>query len=354
MLKINQATANLERLSVKTLTQARILERRDLQRMIVKAPEAFFEEMGNTLVLIGQEIKPSKVVKDAIDLLALDEDVNSVVIELKRAEQKLQLLQALSYAAMLADWGVEDFLTARSGFAQETIQDAEDMISDHIDDIDMLNQNQRIILIAENFDYALLKTAEWLTEKFGLDVRCHRLGYVSDGAAEYLSCICVYPPDEIAKQATARSRRVRTPRDTQDITSWDDVIAKIGNSAEIEFLRNCLARKQVSQETDKVKITDKVDGPVLRFWIKGVRRYGLNTRRARATVLQYVRFDGDKEYWQSILSEPSQVIERKRSVGGALRFFLVTKKDFDQFLEALDGKLQSVEFGEFDTGPEEQ
>lgn len=80
LLKIDREQSNLERLKVQTLRQAKILERRDLQRMIVGAPDAFFEEMQESLVLVGEEVEPSSYVGDRIDLLAIDRHGASVII----------------------------------------------------------------------------------------------------------------------------------------------------------------------------------------------------------------------------------------------------------------------------------
>ena len=71
MLKINRTDDKCERLSVKTLTEAKILERYDLQKMIVNQPGPFRTEMGEKLVLIGQEVKPSDTINDSIDLLVI-------------------------------------------------------------------------------------------------------------------------------------------------------------------------------------------------------------------------------------------------------------------------------------------
>src|SRR5687767_15025074 len=80
-----------------------LLERADFQRMIASSWSAFANELGFPgLKLLGEELTPHESVRDRIDLLAFDEDESKVaVIELKRESHKLQLLQALSYAAML-------------------------------------------------------------------------------------------------------------------------------------------------------------------------------------------------------------------------------------------------------------
>jgi RecB family endonuclease NucS len=113
MLKLDRANSRIQMLSSKTLAEGKILERYDLQKMIISNPDAFFDEMGERLVLVGQEVKASDYVNDSIDLLAIDESGVAVVIELKRHEFKLQLFQAMSYAAMLSDWSADDFFPAQ-------------------------------------------------------------------------------------------------------------------------------------------------------------------------------------------------------------------------------------------------
>jgi len=96
MLRIDRAKRSLVRLEQKPFAEAGLLERTDLQQMIRNAPNEFFAELGEQLLPLGEEVRPSEVVDDRIDLLGVDSEGATVIIELKRGAHKLQLLQALS------------------------------------------------------------------------------------------------------------------------------------------------------------------------------------------------------------------------------------------------------------------
>ena len=72
MLRFDREARSLMRLSAKPLSEAGVLERSDLQRMICNAPAQFFAELGEEFLQIGEEIRPSEVVDDRIDVLAID------------------------------------------------------------------------------------------------------------------------------------------------------------------------------------------------------------------------------------------------------------------------------------------
>jgi hypothetical protein len=73
--------------------------------MIRQSPDAFCEELGESIFFIGEDIAPGNLVADRIDLLGLDADGAAVILEIKRDSSELQLLQALPYAGMIAKWG---------------------------------------------------------------------------------------------------------------------------------------------------------------------------------------------------------------------------------------------------------
>jgi hypothetical protein len=85
VLRIDTTSHRLVQLEAPTLTEASIAERYGLQELIYNSPDAFFTELGQTLFIIGKEVRPSNEVQDRIDLLALDEKGQAVIIELNVA-----------------------------------------------------------------------------------------------------------------------------------------------------------------------------------------------------------------------------------------------------------------------------
>ena len=110
MLRIDRKANYMKIFPSSSLIEAGLRERMDIQEMIHRCPEPFFTEMGEPLLLVGQEVRPTDFVDDRIDLLAIDPQGNIVVIEIKRGSNKLHLLQGLTYASMIAKWDSDRLL----------------------------------------------------------------------------------------------------------------------------------------------------------------------------------------------------------------------------------------------------
>jgi len=152
--------------------------------------------------VLGKEITPSKDVQDRIDLLAVDREGTCAVIELKRGNHKLHMLQAISYAGMISKWTPDEFL-------QLLDQDRQEELTEFLKcDVEEINRQQKIILIAEEYDYALLIATEWLSEQHGVDLTCCRIAVAKDSATNTEYLVIRLPMDgSLAHDGTRPQRR---------------------------------------------------------------------------------------------------------------------------------------------------
>ena len=327
MLKIDRKKQSFSRLDTPTLADVSITERYDLQEFISNSPKEFFQEIGLELFLFGKEIVPSKNVQDRIDLLAVDKEGTCVVVELKRGNHKLHLFQAISYAGMISQWEPDDFL-------QLLDEDQQEALSDFLEgDREDINRQQRIILIAEAYDYALLVGAEWLSEQYGVDITCCRIAVAKDSMTEgeYLVCSNVYPAPELSQEAVPRGRKGRKSVKMK-WADWETALSTITNPAVRAYFEQELAAKRESYLRKRT----------LRYRIAGKRRWFIAARNRNAYVWQQGRFDSDVEFWQGKLSHPDEVKPVKS--GECLRLFLYSDEDFKKFHNAATNGLNSTEW----------
>ena len=106
-----------------------------------------------------------------------------------------------------------------AGTAADPREDFEEFLGEGISAV---NQSQRVILLAEDFDFEVLITAEWLTEKYDLDIRCYRLALSTEAERDFLTCTCIYPPPEITEHAIRRKHGILPPPPWSD---WEAALA---------------------------------------------------------------------------------------------------------------------------------
>lgn len=329
MLKIDRDNQVFQQLETQTLRDVSFTERYDLQAFICNSPDAFFNEIGQELFLIGQEILPSETVGDRIDILGVDKEGVVVVIELKRGNHKLHMMQAVSYAGMVSQWKPERFLNELDQIQQDDLENFLDV------GVDEINRSQRIILVAEQYDYALLVGADWLCDNYGVDIQCCRISVATDGASksEFLVCSNVYPAPELVKEAIKRGNSGgRTGASKSPWDSWEDVLDDIESPSVRAFYSQQLAEDCENYLRKRI----------LYFRIDGKRRWFVAARKDRAYVWQYGRFENDMEFWSNSLSDGESVKPVKRN--SAAVFYLSTESDFSFFLQAVSKDLARVDW----------
>jgi hypothetical protein len=200
------------------------LERYGLQEAIVASWELFRNEIGlPTVFLVGDEINPHPSVQNSIDLLAYNPDDSSlIVIELKRDKNKLQLLQALSYAAMVNIWDSEMLISKISNSCNPDPQELIDLIQDS-----EINSDVRVILIAEGFDPEVIITANWLSDGYSMDISAYAMDVQKAGDATFLILEQRYPLRDLTDSYDTRSKRRHDKSRKKNVT-WADVLLSLG------------------------------------------------------------------------------------------------------------------------------
>lgn len=218
MLKLDPATKSLVAVSSTTLTQSNILERAHLQESIVRSWDAFISELGyEELFLVGSEIVPHDACRDRIDLLAISREGTPVGFELKRHRDRLQLLQSISYAAMVAKWDASRF---RVAIGSKDDEDAEELRSLLEDDAFELGAPE-IVLIAESFDPEVILAAEWLSQ-FGVPITAYSISSVEHRGDTLISIDQRFPLAGVDDVYVRRTQHVAVEK-----SSWDDALKSV-------------------------------------------------------------------------------------------------------------------------------
>ena len=202
-------------------------ERTDLQRLIRDQ----IEVLANDLLVIGEEFGDWEESKRRIDLLAIDQEANLVVIELKRTESGGHMeLQALRYAAMVSTMTFERAVGIYRSHLQEMGRDddPESSLLEFLEwdepDEERFAQDVRVVLASADFSKELTTAVMWLNQR-NLDIRCIRLQPYSDGERVFLDVQQVIPlpeAEEFQVQVREKAQRERQTRSSgRDMTRFD-------------------------------------------------------------------------------------------------------------------------------------
>jgi hypothetical protein len=162
-----------------TFAQERVLERRDLQRLL----RADISVLSPDLLVVAEEFGEWEDSSRRIDLLCLDKDANLVVVELKRTEDGGHMeLQALRYAAMVSSMtferlcGVYTRFLGKEGDTAQTEARATliAFLSRDSSEAGSLSGEVRILLVSADFSVELTTAVLWLN-KHDLDISCIRI-----------------------------------------------------------------------------------------------------------------------------------------------------------------------------------
>lgn len=317
MLKFDTNVGKFEHVPQSNLKANNLLERYDLQAAIVQSWDLFKNEIGfPSAFLIGEEIRSDHTTQNSIDLLAYDADDSSlIVIELKRDKNKLQLLQALSYSAMVAKWDNEAIIKVIRSQESRDYDELIDLVEGNLAHTDV-----KIILIAEQYDPEVIITADWLTTTYGLNISAFALSLHALTGQTFIDLDQRYPLRELSDVYDSRKAKKSSKAGTLKNVSWDDVIPKLAYDFGKTGIEICL--KHNSGDAARRRFSS------IRTSFDGFTWITINFRAKYINVYMKGVFDGDHEL---INNKFSDNIALSRWRDGS-NFNVTTQQQFEELI----------------------
>ena len=164
LFKIDPDSQASERIEEVDFVRLGLRERRDIQEWIAANPSI----LGEDLLIIGKEFSDFDLTDERLDLLAVDSNGNLVVIELKRDDTGTNAhWQAIKYASYFRRVTSEQIVGMLADYKKVSPEDAWEELVQHLggDDLNALNNKQRIILASHRFAPEVTSAALWLNSK---------------------------------------------------------------------------------------------------------------------------------------------------------------------------------------------
>ena len=173
MYKVDLKNKTAKKLTPIQFKDLELEEKFDIEAWVRKNPKILGE---NLMIISEQKSLPSR---RQPDLLALDKNGNLVIIELKKDDSGKDVYwQAITYAANFSEFTYSDIMDMYEKYLEhlgQTDPNPKDKIEEFVEeDIEKINQKQRIILVSKEFHPDVLRAVLWLRD-FEVDIKCVRL-----------------------------------------------------------------------------------------------------------------------------------------------------------------------------------
>ena len=194
LFRVNRENRVSESVREVDFAQLGLQERRDIQEWVAANPTI----LGDNLLIIGKEFSDFDRTNERLDLLAVDADGKLVVIELKRDDSGSDVhWQAIKYASYLSRVTSTNIINLLSHHAGISAEEAESRLKQHLgaDDLNVLNNDQRIILASHRFAPEVTNAVLWLNEKAPGEnlITCVKLTPYRDGVSLYVQASRIIP-----------------------------------------------------------------------------------------------------------------------------------------------------------------
>ena len=184
-----------------TLAENNRKETEHLEKWLKTQPKI----LGDNIVIIGEQVQTKS---GPLDYLAIDENGNTIIVELKRSKLPREVIaQSMDYASDVANWEIEKLSEI---CMKHTGKNLEDTLIEKFDNIEIeeltINLNQRILLVGFGIQESLNRMIEWLSNKYDISINAIILKYVKTSSGNELLSRTVIIPEEVEKAKSNKKK----------------------------------------------------------------------------------------------------------------------------------------------------
>ncbi len=236
----NNETISMEKSSFKSMGYK---ERQNVQEWICKNTDILEEK----LLIIQKEFAGFDKTNERLDLLALDEHGNIVVIENKLDDSGRDVVwQSLKYVSYCASLTKDEIVELYKQYLNSSREEAEQEIcnffdEDDIENVEINKGDQRIIMVSASFRNEVTSTVMWLLEH-GVKIKCIKLTPYKYDDKSILNSEQIIPVKDIEdymvkvsnkKQVEANEAVGEQNRHKVRRKFWDYFLEKINKKADL-------------------------------------------------------------------------------------------------------------------------
>jgi len=161
--------------------------------------------LGQDLLIIGRQVRTAH--RGFIDLLAVDSDGRTHIIELKRDETPREVVaQALDYASWIVDLESDDLDAVCQSYLKTDLASAfQQRFKAPLPET--LNEEHTITIVAGSLDPSTERIVEYLARRADLNINVVFFFIFGDGDGRMLGRSWLINPDEVEQRAEAKSER---------------------------------------------------------------------------------------------------------------------------------------------------
>lgn len=280
--------------------------------------EKHIEVLDPGIILIGRQVRTGS--KKLIDLMGLDRDGNTVIIELKRGISPREVIsQVLDYAVWTESVGYDDLNNIIKKKHLLKHDNLHDLFKSKFNSVpEPWNNNQKIYIVAEQLDAKTREMAQYLRNR-DVDIKCVELNFYENAEKEIVSTNFVVGD---------QSDTINEMNEKSSYT-WDDALDNTNEDT----------RKTVESFIEAVKKELNPDGgPQSRWYYMRVpdkptkNQFGAIICQKKSA---YVSFRVDPDTFQHDDNSEIKSISRWFFTKGTERRVNLTRSNFDLILRCL-------------------